>query len=276
MVKIVCWNIAMSDAAYPALQEMDADVALLQEVGPGAAEQMQGALGGREERWDWGRRDRWPAVAKLSDRVEVERFRPVLLPVADAGEDEIAVSDPAALAAARVTLLPDGEPFIVVSMYGRWLSPHPRADNSTIYSDASVHRIISDLSAFIGGWPKSPRIIAAGDLNTIYGATEESALETPIRAQTVFDRMNAIGMEFVGPRAGEGGRKADPPSVDVPPDTRNVPTYHTNRASPETARNQLDYAFVSHGFGASVSVRAMNGVDEWGPSDHCRIVIEVR
>ena len=275
MVKIVCWNIAMSDAAYPALQEMDADVALLQEVGPGAAEQMQDALGGGEERWDWGRRDRWPAVVKLSDRVEVERFRPVLLPVADAGEDEIAVSDPAALAAARVTPLPDGEPFIVVSMYGRWLSPHPRADNSTIYSDASVHRIISDLSAFIGGWPKAPRIIAAGDLNTIYGATEESTLETPIRAQTIFDRMDAIGMEFVGPRAGDGGRKADPPSIDAPPDTRNVPTYHSNRASPETARNQLDYAFVSHGFGASVSVRAMNDVDEWGPSDHCRIVIDV-
>ncbi len=275
MVKIVCWNIAMSDAAYPALQEMDADVALLQEVGPGAAEQMHGALGGGEDLWDWGKRDRWPAVAKLSDRVEVERFRPVLLPVTDVGEDEIAVSDPATLAAAQVTPLPDGEPFIVVSMYGRWLSPHPRADNSTIYSDASVHRIISDLSAFIGGWPKAPRIIAAGDLNTIYGATEHSALETPIRAQTIFDRMHAIGMEFVGPRAGEGGRMADPPSIDVPPDTRNVPTYHSNRASPETTRNQLDYAFVSHGFGASVSVRAMNGVEEWGPSDHCRIVIEV-
>ena len=114
MVKIVCWNIAISDAAYPALQEMDADVALLQEVGPGAAEQMQGALGGREERWDWGRRDRWPAVAKLSDRVEVERFHPVLSP-----------------------------------------------------------------------------------------------------------------------------------SVDAPLGTRNVPTHHSNRASPETARNQLDYAFVS-------------------------------
>ena len=205
----------------------------------------------------------------------------------DEAEDKIAVSDLPTLAAAQVTPLPDGEPFIVVSMYARWCWPHPLARNAPVirkpgtgvireFADASAHRIISDLSGFIAHTnPANHRIIAAGDLNTIYGAVEGSALETPIRAQTIFDRMSAIGMKFVGPRAGEGGKKADPPSVDVPPDTRNVPTYHSNKASPETAQNQLDYVFASRGFHESISVHAMNGVDEWGPSDHCRIVIDV-
>ncbi len=276
MTKIVCWNINRSPDAYPALQTMGADVALLQEVGQGAAAQMTGALGGSDRHWDWAECDRWPAVANLRpDRVKVEWFDPVHLPVLSVEENEIAVSDPATLAAARVTPLKEGDPFIVVSMYGRWQSPHPHADNETIYSDASVHRIISDLSGFIGGWPKAPRIIAAGDLNTIYGAREESTLETPARAQTIFDRMTAIGMEFVGPRAGDGGRKADPPSPDVPLSTCNVPTFHTNRQTPETAQNQLDYVFTSRGFDESVRVHAMNDPKVWGPSDHCRIVIEV-
>ena len=192
MVKIVCWNINMSTEAYPKLQEMDADVALLQEVGPGAAEQMEDALCGVEH-WDWETHGRWPAVLKLSNRVKVRWFRPIPLMAKEEKKNQIAVSDLPTLAAACVTPLPDGEPFIVMSMYARWYCPHPLADNKYKYSDASVHRIISDLTQFIGGWSKTHRIIAAGDLNTIYGATEESRLETPIRAQTIFDRMSAIG-----------------------------------------------------------------------------------
>ena len=282
MIKIVCWNINRSTEAYPKLQEMDADVALLQEVGPGAAEQMEGALCGAAH-WDWGKCGRWPAVDKLSDRVEVECFRPIPLPVMSVEHGEIAVSDPATLAAALITPTDKAiDPFVVVSMYARWHDPHPLADNEYIYSDAAVHRIISDLTAFIGGWPKAHRIIAAGDLNTIYGATEASRLETPIRAQTIFDRMNAIGMEFVGPRAGDGSRKADEAPVDVSPHTCNVPTYlsHPQRTQYEKedilSGNQLDYVFASRGFHESVRVHAMNKtLDEWGPSDHCRIVIDV-
>ena len=284
MTKIVCWNINRSDAAYPALQEMAADIALLQEVSPNYVP--DGIDVGPYKPWDKHSYGRWPAVVKLSDRVEVKWFEPVPLNEEEA-EDKVAVSDLPTLAAAQVTPLPDGEPFIVVSMYARGYWPHPLAREKTPirkpgtgvireFADASAHRIISDLSGFIAHTnPANHRIVAAGDLNTIYGATEESTLETPIRAKTIFDRMSAIGMEFVGPRAGEGGRKADPPSDDVPSDTRNVPTYHSNRASPETARNQLDYVFASNGFHESISVRAMNGVDEWGPSDHCRIVIDV-
>ena len=298
MIKIVCWNINRSTEAYSELQAMGADVALLQEVGKCAAGQMDDALCGAEH-WDWETHDRWPAVLKLSDRVEVECFRPIPLMAPKEEMDEIAVSDLPTLAAAKVTPLPKGKasvkPFIVVSMYARWYRPHPLARNAPViqkpgtgviceFADASAHRIISDLSGFIAHTnPANHRIIAAGDLNTIYDAVEGGRYETPIRAQTIFDRMNAIGLEFVGPRAGDGSsRKADEAPVDVSPHTCNVPTYlsHLQRAryadEDVLSGNQLDYVFASRGFHESVRVHAMNkNSDEWGPSDHCRIVIDV-
>ena len=284
MTKIVCWNINRSDAAYPALQEMAADIALLQEVSPNYVP--DGIDVGPYKPWDKHSYGRWPAVVKLSDRVEVKWFEPVPLNEEEA-EDKVAVSDLPTLAAAQVTPLPDGEPFIVVSMYARCYRLHPLARDGSEpipeFADASAHRIISDLSGFIADAnPPNHRIIAAGDLNAIYGAREESIWETPIRAQTIFDRMNAIGMEFVGPRAGDGSRKADPPTDDVRPSTCNVPT----RLSPQwksefkkwdiLSGNQLDYVFASRGLDEVARVYALNKTaDEWGPSDHCRIVIEV-
>ncbi len=134
--------------------------------------------------------------------------------------------------------------------------------------------VISDLSAFIGSTdPSTHRILAAGDLNMIYGATEDNPLALPARDRTVTDRMAALGLEFLGPQH-PAGRRANPTPQGLPPDTRNVPTFHSARRTPETAQNQLDYVFASRGFHRGVKVRAMNGVEEWGPSDHCRLLIE--
>lgn len=62
--------------------------------------------------------------------------------------------------------------------------------------------------------------------------------------------------------------------VKRPPDTRNVPTFALY-ARPEKAVDQLDYVFESRGFHQSIHIRALNGIEEWGASDHCRIVIEI-
>ena len=61
----------------------------------------------------------------------------------------------------------------------------------------------------------------------------------------------------------------------MPPNTNYTPTYYTTSECPETADRQLDYVFASRGFHGSVTARALNEADEWGPSDHCRILIEV-
>lgn len=223
--------------------------------------------------------DRWPMVVKLSDRVDIEWFKQVS-PISATADDEIAVSGIGTIAAARI--IPHDttvQPFIAVSMYARWIKPHPSTCSSWSvgYADGSAHRIISDLSAFIGSTdPGTHRILAAGDLNMIYGATDDNHLALPARDRTITDRMDALGLEFLGPQIPDG-RRASPAPQGLPADTQNVPTYHTRHQSPATAQNQLDYAFASRGFHRSVSVRAMNCVEEWewGASDHCRLRIEI-
>ena len=280
MIKVVSWNIARWKKPWSELVQMaqngDADLALLQEAGtpPGdLVDQIE-----YEDGVFWDRKlfDRWSLVVKLSDRVTVEPYRQVP-PTGDFGEDEIGVSGIGTIAAARV--IPHGnedEAFVAVSMYASWLSPHPSTKSSgRIYSDASAHRIISDLSTFIGhSDPTKHKILAAGDLNMFYGAIG-SRLSLPERERTVWDRMQALGLGFLGPQAPHG-RRAKDALDDVPPDTKNVPTYYRPGTRPETAVNQLDYAFASRGFHEAVSVRAMNEIDEWGSSDHCRLMIEVK
>ena len=190
--------------------------------------------------------------------------------------DELVVSAPGTIAAARV-VPSEGAPFIAVSLYARWEKPHPRTPTnwSVGYADAMAHRAISDLSAFIGHVnPSRHRILVAGDFNLIHGATNSNPLALPARDRSVFARLEALGFEFVGPRHPDG-RQADPPPRGLPADTRNVPTYHTTRQRPQTAANQLDYVFASRGFHRKIRTRALNEPEEWGPSDHCRIAIDV-
>ena len=121
-------------------------------------------------------------------------------------------------------------------------------------SDSSAHRIISDLSAFVGhSDPAKHRILAAGDLNMFYGAIR-SRLSLPEQDATVWARMQAFGLKFLGPQVPHGRRAKSAPD-DVPSDTKNVPTFYRPGSGPESAVNQLDYAFASRGFHERVSVR---------------------
>ena len=87
----------------------------------------------------------------------------------------------------RITPL-DGsvEPFIAISMYAGWMAPHPITNGGPIFPDASAHRIISDLSAFVPDYDADNprhRILAAGDLNVSFRSS--NALDR--RAQTILD-----------------------------------------------------------------------------------------
>ena len=74
----------------------------------------------------------------------------------------------------------------------------------------SAHRIISDISAFIGNSdPSTHRILAAGDLNMVYGGTDDGPSAPMSRDGSVFDRMDALGLEFMGPKF-PAGRQAHP------------------------------------------------------------------
>jgi hypothetical protein len=91
----------------------------------------------------------------------------------------------------------------------------------------------------------------------------------------VFNRMAALGLSFVGPQA-PNGRQAAPWPEELPQASKNVPTYYTSRKNPVSATRQLDFVFASKALTDRVSVRAINEPDEWGPSDHCRVEIEVQ
>ena len=97
MITVVSWNIAMRLQTVEELLAMDSDVALLQEVGPGALDRLR-KVGGNvavspQDPWPREHFDRWPMVVKLSDRVEVEWFRQILPSTPSEGDDEIAVSN---------------------------------------------------------------------------------------------------------------------------------------------------------------------------------------
>ena len=289
MTKVVSWNIAKRQKPWRQLLEMDADVALLQEASQ-PPDDVADRLGiGRTEHWDshywnssWHKGrfdnlyDRWAMVVKLSDRVDVEWFNQVS-PICEPAADEFPVSGIGTVAAARVTPQ-HAPPFIVVSMYARWIKPHPSTESKwrVGYADGSAHRIISDLSAFIGNVdPSTHRILAAGDLNTIYDMKDDyDKTWTTARDRTIWERMNALGFEFLGPQR-PNGRQAHPTPEFMNKDTRNVLTYYTVGNSAATANRQIDYSFASRGFHEGVKVRALNGVDEWGASDHSRLLIEV-
>lgn len=82
------------------------------------------------------------------------------------------------------------------------------------------------------------------------------------------------GLEFVGPQH-PNGRQADPWPDELPKDSRCVPTFHHSQQRPETATRQLDFVFAPKPFARKVHTRAMNEPAEWGPSDHCGVVIDV-
>ena len=131
-----------------------------------------------------------------------------------------------------------GDPFVAVSLYAVWEGPHSSTGNQYIFADASAHRLISDLSRFIGS-DRKRGILAAGDLNILHGHGEHGSGYWAARYQTVFDRMEALGLTFAGPQAPDG-RQADPWPAELPLESKNVPTFHHNRQTPARATIQGD------------------------------------
>ena len=257
MTRVVCWNMGWKRESWRTLAKMrnDFDIALLQETCTMPADVAEHVdLGPHDDRdaWDsclWEsdkqprKRDfqyrRWPKIAKLSERVKVQWFKPVLLcdPVSD---DGLRVSDPHTIAAAQVRLENDTESFIAISMYAHWQGPHPSTGRKDAHVDASAHRAISDLSTFVAHADRAPnRILVAGDLNIDYCGEcgwRQSGKE-PLwyaRCRTVWDRMEALGFKYMGPRY-PNGRRAVPTPRHLPAETKNVPTQRAPKSPPPAA-----------------------------------------
>ena len=270
--------MAKRKCTWDQLFAMEADLAILQETSTKPSTlpaSVQFSEFNPWEPWQKDHFDRWPVIVKLSNRVDVQWLKPIY-PNNLAERDEIPVSGIGTIAAARITPK-DQESFVAVSMYARWLKPHITTNTkwSVGYSDASSHRIISDISSMIGSTdPSTHRLLAAGDLNTFYGATKDNRLVLFERDRTVFDRMESLGLEFMGPQL-PNGRGPTQIVSGLVKDSKHVPTFLHSTQKPEDARYQLDYVFASRGFHKSVKVRALNRVEEWGASDHCRLEMDI-
>jgi hypothetical protein len=146
--------------AWRLLAKSDADIAMLQEASKPPSD-VAAKFDVDPDPWLTGANQRWrTAIVKLSTRAEVQWIEAKLL--ADAHGSELGVSRPGTLAAALVT--PHmGEPFIAISAYGSWEASHPMANANFIYADASVHRLISDLSVFVSK-RAAKSVLVAGDL----------------------------------------------------------------------------------------------------------------
>lgn len=274
-IKILSWNTAHQLEPWRVLVDCGVDAALLQEARcpPPDVEALVEIDPAEWKTAGTAVRPWRTAVVRLSDRVRIRHLS--LAPLTLASSHEIAVSVPGTLAAADAEIIDTQEIITLVSLYGLWETPVAQTGSNWIYADASVHRLASDFSALIGR-QQGHKLIAAGDLNVLHGYGEYGSPYWKARYDTVFTRMEALGLRFVGPQAPSGGAQAMPWPEELPPDSRNVPTYRTRQRHPETGTRQLDFVFASVEIYDRVSARALNTPENWGPSDHCRVLIEFK
>lgn len=271
-LRLVSWNMNHSPKAWTFLLSSDPlpDVALLQEAlkpkkvpywsTPTADEPWQ--IHGYVMKF-------CTAVVGLSDRV---KGRPLATRrIGETGEHELPVSLPGTIALAEISIA-SGETVTVISTYSTWEYSFSKSQQT--FADASAHRIISDISA-LSCSPKGHHLIVAGDWNIFHGYGDDGSDYWKARYQTVFSRMEALGLMFVGPQY-PGGILADSNPGYFPSDSKNVPTLRKRGAGkPATARDQLDFVFASSSLCDRLRVKALNTAEEWGPSDHCRITIDL-
>lgn len=271
VLRLLSWNINRLDSAWQRLADDGAlDVALLQEAAPPPAGLPFDVTPRRDATWrtaGWATRTARTAIAWRPDRVQLRPRR--TSPVGEADVGDVPVSREGTLTVADLDL--GDEVITVVSAYAFWESP---SDGSRwIYADASAHRLVSDLSSLVST-ERRHRVIVCGDFNLLHGYGEDGSPYWRGRYDTLFNRMAALGLPFVGPQA-PNGRRAQPWPAELPRDSNNVPTFRSARQSVEGATRQLDFVFASKSLLPRLRVRALNEVDEWGPSDHCAVSIEL-
>ena len=137
----------------------DADVALLQEAGSPPGDLAHLVPIGDDIFWNRCLYDRGRLVVPLSDRVRVDQFRQTP-PVSEPGERDIGVSGIGAIAVARAPPRDSPEnPFVAVSMYARWMKPHPSTGPGRFRvgaGDVSAHQ-----SAFSPSFPRKRESVTA-------------------------------------------------------------------------------------------------------------------
>lgn len=236
-MRIVTWNMQRTRENWTKVTEFLEDpeptAVLLQEaVAPpdgwdGAAFVLPG--GSPEAPWAvqaGGPRSGGTAIVANGGFAAVRQLVPV--PLEEWTGQQITASHPGAFTAAEVTLA-SGEVVAVVSFYAVW----DRQDGIGIFSEATAHRSISDLTPLLQR-PPAGGLVVAGDFNAYY----EYGDRWDGRYMTVFSRLDAYDLPAIGPfgdgpLAGCPCRKGD--------ECRHVQTYLHQK---KVGNNPLQLDFV--------------------------------
>jgi len=270
-VRIWSWNIGRREEPWRVIaDDPRVDVALVQEALRPPPDFPLAVTPSHGERWETSGAGA-PYRTGIAWRSRKVNGRPQALgAINDFSQYVLCVSREGTLVALDIRLH-DG-PVTLISAYAFWESARSTGEQMWLFADASAHRIVSDIASLLDTEDQH-RLIVAGDFNILRGYGDEGSAYWAARYAAVFERLETLGLTFIGPQAPEGGRQADPWPVGQPRDSRNVPTCYSHDESPATASRQIDYVFASRALAHRLRVRARNDPDDWGPSDHCRIEI---
>ena len=270
MIRIQSWNVAGMDL-YDHLSVDEVDIALLQEARPPRAVSDVQIIPSTSESWfTAGRSDRsWrTAIVNVSGRFELVEIPTAAIGAATAEDVEVSRHGSLTLASLREN---GREVLRIGSAYAAW--ERPPGERNPLFADASAHRLLSDLAHLLHSPEPVPTLIS-GDWNLLHGYSEGNAPYWERRYQEFFDRARTIGLEFAGPQH-PNGVQARPWPDELPRESRNVPTYARVKGDYTTAARQLDFVFCTPDLLNRTKVRALNSSEEWGPSDHARVLIEI-
>jgi hypothetical protein len=103
----------------------------------------------------------------------------------------------------------------VVSAYRFSEQPLSATQSGWIYADASVHRVLSDVAAFIGT-QRGHSLIVAGDFNILHGYGQDGSAYWKARYDSVFSRAAAMGSRSWVPSIGRVDKRTRGPTSSLP------------------------------------------------------------
>jgi hypothetical protein len=265
-LRIVSWNMAGRRENWIGLRALLGDgpaVGLVQEaVDPAGSDSVAGLsiVPGGAETGPWstpdGKPRRWAtAVVATADVACTPAHRVALR---DATGEELSISHPGSYAAAEVSV-GGAAAMGVVSLYGIW----QRQAAVGIYAEATLHRTISDLSAWLQR-PPLGGLVLAGDFNCYldYGDWWDE------RYMTVFNRLGAYGLQLLGP---QGTSPLEGCPCRLGEQCRHVRTY-AHQGKVDGKPFQLDFVFADPIAAARSSACAVDPTAAFGASDHLPVV----
>ena len=263
------WNMQQNPEAWSRLEELrrthGVQVALLQEAVP-------------PSRGDWTTypsataTDLWAisahadrqlnfasVVAVLDPALTSNPVAPTALGQAEYGK--FAVSHPGQFSVVEVGTR-SGQTITVISLYGIW-----DRDDRYLFSEATLHRAISDLTLLLQEKDRT-HVVLAGDLNLFFewDRAEYDSYWAP-RYNTVFTRLAAYGLNLVGPF---GDLPLEGCKCGRGDECRHVRTFAFQR-KPENRLNQLDYVFATPSL-RPVECQALDDGAAWQYSDHLPVI----